>query len=143
MSTAAFFNRMATLMKSQPAARRDAPVLAKLKESASYRARNSIHDGSTRPSRRGSRRRCPSPSQKLTAASNQTGEPGNGWRVPPMTLGRFGTDYGMRAVVALIGLGANLPEDAIYPSAFVDGDGQPLDGANRYVIHFDKGKRPR
>ena len=59
-----------------------------------------------------------------------------------MVLGDFGTDYGTRAVVALFGLGANLPQDAVYPSAFVDGAGQPLDGANRYVIHFDKDATP-
>jgi hypothetical protein len=39
-------------------------------------------------------------------------------------------------------LGANLPADAVYPSAFVDGDGKPLNGANRYVLHFDKGQTP-
>jgi hypothetical protein len=59
-----------------------------------------------------------------------------------MTLARFGTDYGTRAVVALIALGANLAADAVYPSAFVDGDGQPLDGTNRYVLHFEKGQEP-
>lgn len=26
----------------------------------------------------------------------------------------------------------------MYPSAFVDGDGRPLDGENAYVIHFEK-----
>ncbi len=30
----------------------------------------------------------------------------------------------------------------MYPSAFIDADGQPLDGANRYVIHFDKDSTP-
>ena len=40
------------------------------------------------------------------------------------------------------GLGANLAEDAIYPAAFMDGDGQMLDGANKYVLHFDKGQTP-
>jgi hypothetical protein len=59
-----------------------------------------------------------------------------------MKLGNFGTDYGLRAVVALVGLGANLPADAVYPSGFVDGDGQAFDGANRYVLHFDKGQEP-
>ena len=59
-----------------------------------------------------------------------------------MVLGNFGTDYGTRAVVALIGLGANLPADAVYPSLFVDADNQPLDGAHKYVIHFDKGQTP-
>jgi len=42
----------------------------------------------------------------------------------------------------LIGLGVNLPEDAVYPASFVDGDGKSYDGTNSYVLHFDKGKLP-
>ena len=37
---------------------------------------------------------------------------------------------------------ANLVQDAIYPTCTVDADGQPLTGANRYVLHFDKGMTP-
>ena len=44
--------------------------------------------------------------------------------------------------MALIGLGANLAADAIYPTAFVDGNDKPLNGANRYLLYFDKGKMP-
>ena len=80
--------------------------------------------------------------EKLQVASKEAGKPINGWNVPPMNLANFGTDYGIRAIVALIGLGANLPADAIYPSAFVDGDGKPLSGANRYVLRFDKEQTP-
>ena len=47
-----------------------------------------------------------------------------------------------RAVVAQVGLGANLPEDAIYPLNLADDTGKPLDGANKYVIHFDQGATP-
>jgi hypothetical protein len=36
-----------------------------------------------------------------------------------------------------LGLGANLPEDAIYPVNLGDQTGRPLDGANKYAIHFD------
>jgi hypothetical protein len=57
-------------------------------------------------------------------------------------MGTYGTSCRQRAMVALGGLGANLPADAIYPTAFVDGDGKPLDGASNYVLHFDKGKTP-
>jgi hypothetical protein len=39
----------------------------------------------------------------------------------------------------LFGLGANLPEDAVYPLHLADETGRPLDGANRYALHFDKG----
>ncbi len=55
------------------------------------------------------------------------------------TMGVYGNYYLKRAIVAQLGLGANLPEDAIYPLNLVDDDGKPLDGANRYTIHFDKG----
>jgi hypothetical protein len=66
----------------------------------------------------------------------------NGWIVPPMQLGKFGTNYTLRAYVGLIGFGANLPEDAIYPNARVDSRSQPLNGARRYVLHFAKGQTP-
>src|SRR5262249_2883357 len=32
--------------------------------------------------------------------------------------------------------------DAVYPTAFVDGNGQRLSGTNRYVLHFDKAELP-
>jgi hypothetical protein len=65
-----------------------------------------------------------------------------GWQTPPDLLGRYGTAYNIRAAVALVGLGANLPEDAIYPSARVDGEGKALDGAQRYRIRFLPGQLP-
>jgi hypothetical protein len=41
------------------------------------------------------------------------------------------------------GLGANLPEDAIYPASIGDESGKPLDGANsKYVIRFAKDALP-
>jgi len=39
-------------------------------------------------------------------------------------------------------LGANLPEDAIYPLNLGDETGQPLNGANRYRLHFNKDDTP-
>ena len=60
----------------------------------------------------------------------------------PANIGNFGTDYSERSVVALIALGANLPADAIYPRATTDSQGQPLNGASRYVVTFPKGQLP-
>lgn len=59
----------------------------------------------------------------------------NGWGVM-LNIGTYGTDYLLRAMVAYLGIGANLPEDAIYPTAFVDADNNPLNGKNRYRINF-------
>ena len=41
-----------------------------------------------------------------------------------------------------LGLGANLPEDVIYPINLFDSTHQPLDGSQKYTIHFDKGISP-
>lgn len=57
-------------------------------------------------------------------------------------MGTYGTSYLRRAVVALMGLGANLPEDAIYPRAVKDSQGYPLNGSNQYVLHFDGDQLP-
>lgn len=48
----------------------------------------------------------------------------------------------LKNLLAIMGVGANLPADAIYPPAFVDNDGKPLDGANKYILHFDRDKTP-
>ena len=66
----------------------------------------------------------------------------NTWRFGSAHQGSYGGDYRYRAYIAQFGLGAVRPEDAIYPSVFTDSDGKPLDGSNRYVIHFDKEQIP-
>jgi hypothetical protein len=58
------------------------------------------------------------------------------------TMGVYGTYYLKRAIVAQIGLGANLPEDAIYPVSIGDENGKALDGANKYIIRFAKDTMP-
>jgi hypothetical protein len=65
----------------------------------------------------------------------------NGWLVN-LDAGNYGTNYLLRAAVAKFGLGANSPEEAVYPSTFTDNQGQKLTGTNNYLIHFDKGQTP-
>jgi hypothetical protein len=142
MGAAQFFDTLARLMKDNPPPPADAPVLAKLATIGIVPGQEFDPSTLDPAVARGLERALPAALAKLTAASQQAGAPVNGWRIPSMNLADFGTDYGTRAVVALVGLGANLPADAVYPSAFVDGDRQPLDGANRYVIHFGKGQEP-
>jgi hypothetical protein len=66
----------------------------------------------------------------------------NGWSMNTDTMGVYGNYYLKRAIVTQLGLGANLPDDAIYPLNLADKAGKPLDGANQYTIHFDKGATP-
>ena len=66
----------------------------------------------------------------------------NGWQMNTDTMGVYGDYYLKRAIVALVGLGANQPEDAIYPFNLADNEGKPLDGAKKYVLHFSKSELP-
>jgi hypothetical protein len=70
------------------------------------------------------------------------GDEVNGWRILTKGVGTYGTDYLQRAAVTQFGLGANLPQDAVYPSALVDAAGEPLEGDKPYVLHFDKDQLP-
>ena len=66
----------------------------------------------------------------------------NGWQMNTDTVGVYGNYYLKRAIVSMVGLGANLPEDAIYPFNIGDSAGKPLDGAKDYVLHFAKDELP-
>ena len=52
-------------------------------------------------------------------------------------IGDFGTAYTYRAMVALVGLGANTVDVAIYPKTHTDADGAALTGEKTYTIHFE------
>lgn len=64
-------------------------------------------------------------------------KPANGAKV-----GNYKTDYILRAIVAYKGLGALIPEEATYIGYADDAAKAPLDGNNKYVIHFEKNKLP-
>ncbi len=66
----------------------------------------------------------------------------DGWSIATETIGVYGNAYLKRATVALGGLGANPPEDAVYPVLLTDSDGEPTHGEQNYVIHFDADKLP-
>ena len=65
----------------------------------------------------------------------------NGWLFTVKT-GSYGTNYLQRAYITAIGLGANLPQDAVYPTSEGPSQGVKYTGTNRYVLHFDKGQLP-
>lgn len=66
----------------------------------------------------------------------------NGWTIARSNMGVYGTNYLFRAVIAMIGLGANLPEDAIYPMLLHDSSGDEPLGDHNYVLHFDADQLP-
>ena len=65
----------------------------------------------------------------------------NGWSFTTKT-GLYGTNYLQRALITAIGLGANRPQDAVYPVSKADAEGNAYTGANQYVIRFPAGQLP-
>jgi hypothetical protein len=66
----------------------------------------------------------------------------NGWTIIKDNIGVYGNAYLQRALVSLVGLGANPPEDAVYPLLTADADGDPITSEHNYVLHFDADKLP-
>jgi hypothetical protein len=69
------------------------------------------------------------------------GSPVNQWRYA-LDIGRFGSNYPYRAYRTFLGAGGTLAEDAIDPSTNRDADGRPFDGANRYLLKFNREQLP-
>ncbi|TDI57074.1 MAG: DUF1254 domain-containing protein [Acidobacteria bacterium] len=66
----------------------------------------------------------------------------NGWSIGRANMGVYGTNYLYRAVIAMVGLGANLVEDAVYPLLLHDSSGDQPVGDHNYVLHFDADRLP-
>ena len=66
----------------------------------------------------------------------------NGWSHAPSHLGKYGSDYLLRAIAAFGGIGANIVEEAVYPNAYYDREGQLLNGRHDYQLRFPRGRYP-
>jgi hypothetical protein len=142
LDAAAFFGLAAALLQVHRPHFQDYPVLDRL-------ARLGFHAGepfdlaSCDPQVRETLAKAvPVAQQKITDQQQKLGRHVNGWGVVTSNIGNYGTDYLTRACVELIGLGANLASDAIYPVVYTDADGAPFDGANRYVWRLAEDELP-
>ena len=79
--------------------------------------------------------------KKIEANKTSMGSVVDGWIISK-GLGRYGTDYMKRAVVAAFGWPANLQADAVYPYTETDSTGARLSGANKYTLTFARGQTP-
>jgi hypothetical protein len=142
MSAASYFSYAAELLKLHPAHLTDEPILAQMKRIGIEPGKNFDFDNLD-PAVKKAIESAPGDAQKLMAWKVPTlARVANGWSMNTDTMGVYGNYYLKRALVAQFGLGANLPEDAIYPLNLADETGKPLNGANQYTIHFDKGATP-
>jgi len=66
----------------------------------------------------------------------------NSWAIRRQGLGRYDANYEVRTGVAIIGLGALPPEEAVYPNTSLDSELMPLSGKNSYTIKFTADTAP-
>jgi hypothetical protein len=138
MDAGTFFNRLAVTMQDNPPYPGDAWALRKLKK-LGIEPGQAFDIGKIDPAIARSLKRVVRDAPIKLADGTTKMKNVNGW-IQPSDLGRYDTDYDTRAGIAMAGLGADLQEDTNYPIAFVDGDGNRLDSANKYVMHYDKGQ---
>lgn len=144
MDAATFFTILATAMAANPPAAEDAEMNGKLAALGLTAGASFDYD------------KLPPSAQSALASAMESGPEAiraenmkllssgqvNGWSIPVANVGYYGTNYIVRAVIAMNFLGANVPEDAVYGFSYADENAQPFKGANRYKIHFDSSQYP-
>jgi hypothetical protein len=142
MSAANYFTYAAELLKVNPPHSTDQPMLAQIKR-IGIEAGKPFDMDALDPQIQAALQTVPQDAQALMTWKVPTlAREVNGWSMNTDTMGVYGNYYLKRAIVTQMGLGANLPEDAIYPLNIGDSNGKPLDGANKYLLHFSKGETP-
>jgi hypothetical protein len=142
MPASEFFGYAAELFKVHPPHLTDQPIVAQMKM-IGIEPGKSFDITTVDPAIQRGLDGAPRDAQKLMAWKVPSiARVANGWSMNTDTMGVYGNYYLKRAIVTQLGLGANLPEDAIYPINLFDTMHQPLDGAHKYTIHFDKGMSP-
>lgn len=142
MSTPTFMRTLATLMRTNPPAATDAAALARFAKIGLVPGESFDVSRLDPAVARGIAKAVPEALRQLKNTPADAASIDNGWTLSPASIGDYGTNYRVRAINATKGLGSNLPADVIYASSAVDGDGKPLEGSRRYVLHFAKGQTP-
>lgn len=142
----AYFQLFAELLKSNPPAADDAPMLAKLAKIGIVPGKD--FDASTLDPAvvKGITAAAKAAQDKISAYLKESIVTGdskleNGWLFFQKT-GLYGTGYLNRAMITWFGLGANRLEDAVYPTSEGPEIIKKYNGANKYMMHFDKGSLP-
>ena len=142
LSTEKYFAYAAELLKMHKPHATDWPVLAQLKrlgfEAGKSFDLSKVDKDVAEQFSRGAKDALKLMVEKI----NFIGRNVNGWSMNTDSMGVYGNNYLKRAIVSMVGLGANMPEDAIYPLCLHDKDNEPLVGNKNYVLHFSKDQVP-
>jgi hypothetical protein len=142
MAAGKYFAQAAELLKVNPPHITDQPIVARMRRIGIEPGKSFDLEKADAAVKVSLERAAPEALKAMRAKFPTVARVVNGWQLNTDTVGVYGNYYLKRAIVALVGLGANLPEDAVYPLNIGDADGNPLTGANQYVLHFAKNEIP-
>jgi len=143
---AAYFKLFADLMKTNPPAADDAPMVATLAKLGIVPGQD-FDASKLDPAVAKGIAEAPKPAQEKIMAWMKEGivagdmKLEHGWLFTTKT-GLYGTAYRQRALITAIGLGANRPQDAVYPTSEGPDAIKKYSGEHKYTVHFDKGGLP-
>jgi len=142
MSAATYFTYAAEILKVNPPHITDQPMVAQMKRIGIEPGKSFDFEKLDPATQMALNKAATDGLQMMNATAPTIAKIVNGWEMNTDTMGVYGNNYLKRAIIAMEGLGANLPEDAIYPVLVADADGEPLDGNNRYLLHFNSSELP-
>jgi hypothetical protein len=141
MNAETFFATLATAMKFNPPLPDDRPIVDKMRTIGIVPGQD-FKLANLDPAVAKALQAVPANAQReIVARGKPFFKSVNGWEYST-ELGNYRTNYALRAFTALVGLGANLAKDAVYPTSLADAEGKPYNGADAYILHFDKGQEP-
>lgn len=146
LDAAAYFKLFADLLKTNPAAADDAPMVAKLAKIGVVPGQD-FDVTKLDPAVAKGLAGAPKPGQEVIMDWMKAGivagdfKLEHGWLFTTKT-GLYGTHYVQRALITAIGLGANRPEDAVYPTSTGPDIAAKYSGEKKYVLRFEKGQLP-
>jgi hypothetical protein len=144
MTAADYFKYAAEIMKKNPPHISDQPLLSQMKRTLDIEPGKSFDFEKLDPATKMALKKVPVDAQRLMAAVPlpMLAHMANGWGTLTENVGAWGDDYLRRAIGAQRAIGLNLPEDTVYAMLLADADGKPINGNNRYVLHFNQSKLP-
>ena len=142
MTPAEYFALFAELTKANPPHANDYPMLARLQRIGMEPGKTFDLAKASPEVQQALAEAAPIALKRIEGQFRKAGVLENGWRTNLTAIGSYGSNYLNRAAVAFAGLGANVVDDAIYPTAISDADGQPFSSDKNYVLHFDKDQIP-
>jgi hypothetical protein len=136
-----YFTELAALMVDNPPAAADAPIVAEMAKIGIVPGKPFVSSALGASTATALAAVPKAAFDQIMGHFSSAGVSKNGWQIMTDT-GLYGIAYLQRAFITAIGLGANRPQDAIYPTSEAPSTTQKYNGSQTRVMHFAKGSLP-